>query len=80
MALLTGIQLRAGRVLAALEQKALAEAAGVNVNTIRRLEAFGSSPIDANTATVRKVQSALEAAGVEFTNGDAPGVRLRKGS
>ncbi len=27
-----------------------------------------------------QVRAALEAAGVEFTNGDAPGVRLRKGN
>ena len=29
-------------------------------------------------ATLQKIRAALEAAGVEFTNGDAPGVRLRK--
>jgi hypothetical protein len=29
--------------------------------------------------TVRKVQAALEKAGVEFTNGDEPGVKLKKG-
>jgi transcriptional regulator with XRE-family HTH domain len=28
--------------------------------------------------TLRKIQRALEAAGVEFIDGDAPGVRLRK--
>jgi len=28
--------------------------------------------------TIRKIQGALEAAGVEFIDGDAPGVRLRK--
>jgi len=28
--------------------------------------------------TLATIQAALEAAGVEFTNGDAPGVRLRK--
>jgi hypothetical protein len=27
---------------------------------------------------VTKIVAALESAGVEFTNGDAPGVRLRK--
>ena len=29
-------------------------------------------------ATMDELRSALEAAGVEFTNGDQPGVRLRK--
>jgi hypothetical protein len=28
--------------------------------------------------TLRKIQRALEAAGIEFIDGDAPGVRLRK--
>jgi hypothetical protein len=32
-------------------------------------------PIPNNLAAIR---SALEAAGIEFTNGDVPGVRLRK--
>jgi hypothetical protein len=31
-------------------------------------------PVDA----VAAIRTTLEAAGVEFTNGDAPGVRLRK--
>ena len=30
--------------------------------------------------TVASIRAALEAAGVEFTNGDEPGVKLRKGS
>jgi len=30
--------------------------------------------------TLDKLQECFEAAGVEFTNGEAPGVRLRKGS
>jgi len=29
--------------------------------------------------TVEKLRSALESAGIEFTNGDEPGVNLRKG-
>jgi hypothetical protein len=28
--------------------------------------------------TLRKIQMALEKCGVEFTNGDAPGVRLKR--
>jgi hypothetical protein len=37
------------------------------------LRQVGVSP----AATVAAIRAALEAAGVEFTNGDAPGVRLR---
>jgi hypothetical protein len=35
-----------------------------------------SMPRQANLDAIR---AALEAAGIEFTNGDGPGVRLRKG-
>jgi hypothetical protein len=38
----------------------------------------GADPITSGAVTVRNVQSALEGAGVEFTNGDQPGVRMRK--
>jgi hypothetical protein len=30
-------------------------------------------------ANLDAIRAALEAAGIEFTNGDGPGVRLRKG-
>jgi hypothetical protein len=30
--------------------------------------------------TIDAIRAALEAAGVEFTNGDGPGVKLRKGA
>jgi len=33
--------------------------------------------LEAGADTVRKIFGALEAAGVEFTNGGQPGVRLR---
>ena len=33
---------------------------------------------DAKQSTMDRLQRALEAAGVEFTNGDQPGVRLAK--
>jgi hypothetical protein len=39
-----------------------------------------ASPLGADaTNNLAAIQHALEAAGVEFTNGDQPGVRLRKG-
>ena len=50
----------------------LAERAGVTANTISRYE----NGADALGETLAKIQRALEAGGVEFTNGDAPGVRL----
>jgi transcriptional regulator with XRE-family HTH domain len=53
----------------------LAQKAGVHRNTISNFETgkFAGDP-----ETLRKLQRALEAAGVEFTNGDHPGVRLKR--
>jgi len=72
-----GEQLRAARALARLEQGELAERAKVSVGTIKRLEAI-VGPVSANVITVDAVVRALEAAGVAFTNGGEPGVKLRK--
>ena len=51
----------------------LAANAGVSTDTIARLER-GEMLRDNTLAAIR---TALEAAGVEFTNGDAPGVKLK---
>lgn len=75
----TGNQLRAARALAGVDQQAVANAAKVAVNTIRNMEARGPNPITSGALTVRSVQKAVESFGIEFTNGDQPGVRLRKG-
>jgi hypothetical protein len=55
----------------------LAREAPLGVNTIRRAEVadLGTSLTVANELAIRR---AFEAAGVEFTNGDQPGVRLAK--
>jgi transcriptional regulator with XRE-family HTH domain len=74
--LITGNQLKAARALAGVDQHELAEAAGINVNTIRNMEARGADPITSSAVTVRKVQLALEARGIEFLNHARPGVRL----
>jgi transcriptional regulator with XRE-family HTH domain len=76
--LITGNQLKAARALAGVDQLSVAQAAKVAVNTIRNMESRASSPITSGVVTVRNVQSALEGFGVEFTNGEQPGVRLRK--
>jgi hypothetical protein len=49
--------------------------AGVGVATIRLFEAGKG---EQRRSTLSVIRQALEAAGVEFTNGDQPGVRLRK--
>ncbi len=50
----------------------LAEKAGVTANTVTRIE----NGADAKQSTIDALQRALEAAGIEFTNGDQPGLRL----
>jgi hypothetical protein len=75
--LLIGNQLKAARALADVEQQELADAAAVHVNTIRKMEAKGRSEITSAVDVLRRVQSALEAVGIEFTNGGQPGVRLK---
>ena len=78
MALVTGNQLKAARALAEIDQQQLAKAGEVNVNTIRNMEARGGEPITSGALTVRNVQLALEAYGIEFLDHGEPGVRLRK--
>ncbi len=77
---MTSEQLRAARAMARMEQSALAEAAGVSVETIKRLEKMDGDLSATRVATLKALQSALEAAGVIFVpgNGDGPGVRSRK--
>ena len=58
-----------------LEQGQLAKLALVSRNTVVDFESGKRTPTRAN---MQAIQVALEAAGVEFTNGDQPGVRLRK--
>lgn len=74
--MLTAPQLRAARGLLGLSQAQTADAARVGLSTVKNFELGKSTPIENNLSAIRK---ALEAAGVEFTNGDQPGVRMRKG-
>jgi hypothetical protein len=59
------------------DQRHLAAASSVSLPTVKRLE---SKPglLAAHGSTVAALKRALESAGVEFTNGDQPGVRLRR--
>ena len=68
------IQLRMARAAVGWGVRELAEKAGVTANTVTRIE----NGADAKQSTMDRLQHALEAAGVEFTNGDQPGVRLTK--
>jgi DNA-binding transcriptional regulator YiaG len=68
-------QCRAARGLIAMDQAVLAEAANVSRNVIIDFEKGRRVPTRNNLAAIQRV---LEKAGAEFTNSDAPGVRLRK--
>ena len=78
--MLTSEQIRAARAMLKIEQRQLAEAAGVSLETIKRVER-GSGPVSVLSGTLDKLTRALEAAGVIFIaeNGGGPGLRLRKG-
>ncbi len=58
-----------------MNQAVLADGAMVSRNVIIDFEKGRRVPNRNNLAAIQRV---LEEAGVEFTNGDAPGVRLRK--
>lgn len=67
-------QCRAARALLDWSQQQLAVAAKIGNATIRNFEGGKSTP---QNATLDVLQRALELAGVEFTNGDEPGVKLK---
>lgn len=72
---MTPAQCRGARGLLDWTQKKLADAAGVGASTVISFERNWRCNFPEK---IQAMQSALEAAGVEFTNSDAPGVRLRK--
>lgn len=74
--MITPEQVRAARALLQIGVRDLAQMAGVAPGTISRFETGKS---DLLGASMRKVQQALQTAGVEFIpeNGGGAGVRLR---
>jgi predicted transcriptional regulator len=76
---LTSEQVRAARMLLRWEQKDLAEASGVSLPSIKRLETHPGE-LGAQDRTIQALVRALEKAGVEFIpeNGGGAGVRLAK--
>lgn len=74
--ILTGIQIREGRALAALSQDDLAAAADVPVGLIVRVEAMDGMAI-ARKPDLAAIRGALEAAGIMFVPEDQHGVGVR---
>lgn len=72
----TGRQIREGRQLVGMSQADLATAANATVGLVARAEAVDWLPMITRRDSTA-LQTALEAAGVEFINGSGAGVRLR---
>ena len=64
-----------GRKTGRMTAEKLAKAAGVSKVTLSDFEIGKRTP---HPRTLAAIRAALESAGVEFTNGEQPGVRLRK--
>ena len=71
---LSAAQCRAARGLVDWSQEQLASAAEIGIQTVIGFESGRRVP---RASTVAAVRAALESAGVEFSDGDSPGVRLR---
>src|SRR5690606_23398791 len=63
--MITNAQLRAARALLGIDQKTLAQLAGLSVPTIQRMEA-SDGVVRGNVDSLMKLVSALQAAGVEL--------------
>ncbi len=80
--MITAGQIRAARALLGMDQRALAEAAGLSVPTIQRMEA-SEGVIRGNVDSLMKLIGALDAAGLELigegavSQGGGRGVRLK---
>ena len=81
--MITAAQLRAARALLGMDQRALAEASGLSLPTIQRMEA-SEDVIRGQVESLMKLTAALEKAGVELisqgaiSDGGGRGVRLRQ--
>ena len=80
--MISASQLRAARALLGMDQRQLAESAGLSVPTIQRMEA-SDGVIRGNVDSLMKLVAALDAAGIEVINegaashGGGRGVRLK---
>lgn len=76
---LTGEQIRAARAILRMDQKDLAKASKVSLETVKRLEKMRGG-VSAYGRTLDAIKDALEGAGVEFISADngGAGVRLKK--
>ncbi|MEQ1756608.1 MAG: helix-turn-helix transcriptional regulator [Micropepsaceae bacterium] len=82
--MITSAQLRAARALLSIDQRDLAQLAGLSVPTIQRMEA-SDGMIRGNVDSMMKLIEALNSQGIELigegsiSQGKGRGVRLSKG-
>lgn len=81
--MISSAQLRAARALLGIDQRKLAELAGISLPTIQRMEASDGT-VRGVVDTLMKVIDALDAAGIELIGNEQPsqgrgrGVRLKE--
>ena len=81
--MITAGQLRAARALLGIDQRQLAEAAGLSLPTIQRMEA-SEGVIRGNVDSLMKLVGALDSLGIELitdnaaSQGGGRGVRLKR--
>lgn len=81
--MITSAQMRAARALLGIDQRQLAELAGLSLPTIQRMEA-SDGQVRGIIDTLMKVIEALDAAGIELIGENSPsagrgrGVRLKE--
>ncbi len=79
--MITGPQIKAARALLGLDQRQLAELAGLSLPTVQRMES-AEGVVRCNVDSMMRVIDALQAAGIELINegantqGKGRGVRL----
>jgi transcriptional regulator with XRE-family HTH domain len=80
--MITGPQMRAARALLGIDQRHLAQLAGLSLPTIQRMEA-SEGVVRGNVESLMKLVDALAAGGIELigagaaSNGGGRGVRLK---
>ena len=72
--MITPSQIRGARAMLNLTQAELAARAGISTTGLNNIERGVSDP---KASTLSAIQRVLEEAGVEFTNGNEPGVKLK---
>jgi predicted transcriptional regulator len=83
--MITAGQIRGSRALLGIDQRTLAEAAGLSLPTIQRMEA-SDGVVRGNVDSLMKLIAALDSLGIELmsdnavSSGGGRGVRLKRGA